>query len=158
MSDEQQAPDPQVTMSRDEIFALHPLPWSHHLLLIKDAKGQQVVHTGGLYSERGRLHEGKYLSGLNALLVDEVNAGLPPVAETDGWCECRCHGDPDYHYQTCVHCTQRVEIHSSSLRFNGTELECDGNELRPDGTCAKCERVNQRIANKVSTLASVVRR
>jgi hypothetical protein len=40
----------------------------------------------------------------------------------------------------------RPIIHSSNLPFNGTELECDGNELRPDGTCAKCERVNGRIA------------
>jgi len=63
-----------VTMSLDELLALHPLPWTHHLLLIKDANGEQVIHTGGLYSERGRLHEGRYLSGLNALFVKLVNA------------------------------------------------------------------------------------
>jgi hypothetical protein len=45
-----------------------------------------------------------------------------------------------------------VVIHSSDLRFNGTELECDGNELRPDGTCAKCERVNRRIEAEFSSL------
>jgi len=31
--------------------------------------------------------------------------------------------------------------------LNGTQLECDGSELRPDGTCAKCERINERIAS-----------
>ena len=64
----------ELTMSVDELFALHPLPWTHDLLLIKDANGNQVIHTGGLYSERGRLYEGKYLSGLNALLVGLANS------------------------------------------------------------------------------------
>lgn len=40
-------------------------------------------------------------------------------------------------------------VHSSKLPFNGTMLECDGDELRPDGTCAKCERVNQRLAARL---------
>lgn len=31
--------------------------------------------------------------------------------------------------------------------MNGTELECDGSELRPDGTCARCERINMRLAD-----------
>lgn len=48
-----------------------------------------------------------------------------------------------------------VEIHSSRLPFNGEQLECDGNELRPDGTCAKCERVNRRIASQVAPPARV---
>lgn len=75
----------QTTMPADELFALHPLPWTHHLLLIKDANGRQVIHTGGLYSEGGRLHEGSYLSGLNALLVELVNsrvsASLAPTVD-----------------------------------------------------------------------------
>jgi hypothetical protein len=65
----------KLTMTAAEIFERHPLPWSHHLLLIKDANGRQVVHTGGAYNERGRPHQGEYLSGLNALLVDSVNSG-----------------------------------------------------------------------------------
>ena len=68
------ASNQHLTMSVDEILALHPLPWTHNLLLIKDANGNQVIHNGGLYSEYGRLYEGKYLSGLNALLVGLVNA------------------------------------------------------------------------------------
>lgn len=71
-----------TTMGGDEIFALHPLPWSHHLLLIKDANGNQVIHTGGLYSEQGRPHEGKYLSGLNAMLVKLVNSTTTPPNTT----------------------------------------------------------------------------
>jgi hypothetical protein len=63
----------RVVMPTDELLERHPLPWTHHLLLIKDANGRQVIHTGGLYSEYGRLYEGAYLSGLNALLVELVN-------------------------------------------------------------------------------------
>jgi hypothetical protein len=36
-------------------------------------------------------------------------------------------------------------IHLPQYPLNGTQLECDGSELRPDGTCAKCERINERI-------------
>lgn len=36
------------------------------------------------------------------------------------------------------------------MLLNGTQLECNGEELRPDGTCAKCERINARIATLVS--------
>lgn len=46
-----------------------------------------------------------------------------------------------------------VIIHASNLLFNGTDLECSGNELRPDGTCAKCERINGRIMAKFSPVA-----
>jgi len=76
-----------TTMSKDELLKLHPLPWTHHLLLIKDANGQQVIHTGGLHSERGRPHEGRYLSGLNALLVELVNtcADLPRATVGAKW-------------------------------------------------------------------------
>jgi len=38
-------------------------------------------------------------------------------------------------------------IHLPQYPLNGTQLECDGSELRPDGTCAKCERINERIAS-----------
>lgn len=75
----------ELTMSIDELFALHPLPWTHDLLLIRDANGNQVIHTGGLYSERGRLYEGRYLSGLNALLVELVNSrSAGGVVATEG--------------------------------------------------------------------------
>lgn len=40
-------------------------------------------------------------------------------------------------------------IHLPQYPLNGTQLECDGSELRADGTCAKCERINQRIATVV---------
>jgi hypothetical protein len=62
-----------VTMPLDELLERHPLPWTHHCLLIKDANGRQVIHTGGSYNDRGRVYEGRYLSGLNALLVELVN-------------------------------------------------------------------------------------
>lgn len=61
-------------MTADELFELHPLPWTHHLLLVKDANNRQVIHTGGLYDDRSRLHQGEYLSGLNALLVECANS------------------------------------------------------------------------------------
>jgi len=41
-------------------------------------------------------------------------------------------------------------IHLPQHPLNGTQLECDGSELRPDGTCAKCERINERIEAYVS--------
>lgn len=69
-----QPQEANVTMAIDELLELHPLPWTHHLLLIKDANGRQVIHTGGSYNDRGRIYEGRYLSGLNALLVQLVNA------------------------------------------------------------------------------------
>lgn len=34
--------------------------------------------------------------------------------------------------------------------LNGTQLECDGSELRSDGTCAKCERINERITPRAT--------
>lgn len=91
-----EALEPKLTMTVDELFALHPLPWSHHLLLIKDANGRQVIHTGGLYDDRGRLHEGSYLSGLNALLVELVNsrvsAPIAPVVNENQPCpDPRCN-------------------------------------------------------------------
>lgn len=78
----------KLTMTAEELFELHPLPWTHHLLLIKDANGQQVIHTGGAYNDRGRPHKGEYLSGLNALMVQLVNTCVPvasaaPVVDTD---------------------------------------------------------------------------
>jgi hypothetical protein len=65
-----------ATMPAGELLLLHPLPWTYHLLEIKDANGRQVIHTGGLYGIHERLHEGRYryLSGLNALLVQLLNA------------------------------------------------------------------------------------
>ena len=41
-------------------------------------------------------------------------------------------------------------IHLPQYPMNGTQLECDGSELRPDGTCAKCERINDRIEAALS--------
>lgn len=43
-------------------------------------------------------------------------------------------------------------LHHPQFPMNGTELECDGEELRPDGMCAKCERVNERIEAKIATI------
>lgn len=43
------------------------------------------------------------------------------------------------------------DIHLPQYPLNGTQLECDGSELRSDGTCAKCERINERIASHYAT-------
>lgn len=64
---------PEIVTPIERILELHPLPWSHHLLLIKDAEGRQVIHLGGMYGERNERLGGKYLSGLNALIVQAVN-------------------------------------------------------------------------------------
>ncbi len=62
------------TWSPAQIFETHPLPWTHHCLMIKDANGRQVIHTGGSYDDRSRLYPGDYLSGLNSMLVEKANA------------------------------------------------------------------------------------
>jgi hypothetical protein len=80
--------EPNVTMPISELLERHPRPWTHHCLLIKDANGKQVIHTGGSYNDRGRINDGRYLSGLNALLVELVNtrADLPrATAVDDAW-------------------------------------------------------------------------
>lgn len=49
-------------------------------------------------------------------------------------------------------------IHLPQYPLNGTQLECDGSELRLDGTCAKCERINERIASHFATPPDVTER
>lgn len=73
----------KTTMTPEELFELHPLPWTHNLLMIRDANGRQVIHTGGSYNEHNRVYEASYLSGLNALFVDAVNTRAPVVADPD---------------------------------------------------------------------------
>lgn len=60
-----------------EIFARHPLPWTHHVLMIKDAAGRLVIHLGGSRDERGATYDPGYLVGLAAMLVDYSNSLLP---------------------------------------------------------------------------------
>lgn len=66
-------PKDKLHFGLGEIAERHPLPWSHHVLMIKDANGQQVVHLGGLTDGSGKPHNPYLLAGLAALLVERAN-------------------------------------------------------------------------------------
>lgn len=69
-----------LEMSLKEVFKLHPLPWKHECLIIRDANTRQVIHLGGSTDQYSKTYPGEYLSALNALLVQAANATLlsPP--------------------------------------------------------------------------------
>jgi hypothetical protein len=46
---------------------------------------------------------------------------------------------------------------TTKQHLNGTELECDAQELRPDGSCAKCERINERISRLIGKAIAEVK-
>src|SRR5690349_11391869 len=66
----------KLHLELNEIVERYPLPWTHHVLMIKDADGRQVIHLGGLHDQYGRLYDGYYLAGLAALLTTAANASL----------------------------------------------------------------------------------
>lgn len=169
---------PEIAMSIDELLRLHPLPWSHHLLLIKDAKGRQVIHIGGLYNELSKMYEGRYLSGLNALFVELVNARVSPVPAEDGAgdsCQrCGLTGGKvvSFIYKSttmsrwvCPHCLDRVTTRADSGAPDLAAVVCEaceqGYRLAKDGlhydderggaTWGVCRKVTARAAATPAT-------
>jgi hypothetical protein len=81
------ANEQRLHLSVAEVIERHPLPWTHQVLMIKDANGRQVVHLGGLHDQFGQLYDGHYLAGLAAILAEAANATTirrDDTAETEG--------------------------------------------------------------------------
>jgi hypothetical protein len=71
-------------LSLAQVVERHPLPWTHHVLMIKDANGRQVIHLGGLYDQYGQLYDGHYLAGLAAMLTDAANDAATQTDSKEG--------------------------------------------------------------------------
>lgn len=61
-------------MPEEELFNDHPLPWTHHVLMIKDANQKTVIHLGGTPSHSGHSLSGFKLCTLASFIVETANS------------------------------------------------------------------------------------